>query len=72
MLVGKVEFWVPGRSEGAIRDERHGRLRFTAGDLIGLDVGEIRQGMEVVYDVGPGGTATRVRPPRASFLSLPS
>ncbi|WP_152050235.1 type III-B CRISPR module RAMP protein Cmr6 [Tautonia marina] len=71
MPIGRVQFWVRSRSQGAVLDERGTRLLFTAKDLEGLRVEEIRDGLEVAFNLGPDGTARRVRQPRSSFLRLP-
>ncbi|QDV33703.1 type III-B CRISPR module RAMP protein Cmr6 [Tautonia plasticadhaerens] len=71
MPIGRVQFWVRSRSQGAVLDERGARLLFTAKDLEGLRVEEIRDGLEVAFDLGPDGTARRVRQPRSSFLRPP-
>src|SRR4051812_20958220 len=72
MPVGTVEFWMPGRSEGALLAAGNQRLRFTARDLAGLSVAEIRRGLEVAFDPGPEGHARNVRLPLTSLLEPPA
>src|SRR5208283_1019982 len=70
MPVGKVEFWNPARREGALVTENRERFRFTAGTLAGLDHTEVHPGLELEFEVMPGGDAGRVRKREALLLTL--
>src|SRR5271157_165048 len=70
MPVGKVEFWNPARREGALVTENRERFRFTAGTLDRLDHTEVHPGLELEFEVMPGGDAGRVRKREALLLTL--